>query len=336
MHFIDVGQGDCTLIECDGEYMLIDAGDIYKGSTVQLYLTKHNIDKLKYVVGTHPDDDHIGGLDVIITKYPIDTLFMPAITSDTKAYMEVLEAMDYKSLMQTVPDCDMEYKLGSATITFLSPSREYSDDNNNSIVTKITHGNNTFLLTGDAEYEAESYLGSYKQDMLLANVLKVGHHGSSSASSESFIDAVSPAYAVISCGKENKYGHPHQEVLDRLKNHDVAVFRTDEQGSIICTSDGKNLFWSVEPSTTWQAGSTNHSESSDDIDNLNTAGSTENPATFDVISQEAYVLNTNTHKFHNPSCSSVLEMKQKNRRDITASREEIIGMGYAPCKRCNP
>lgn len=253
VHFIDVGQGDCTLIVCDGEAMLIDAGNNDKGTAVQLYLTKQGIDSLKYVIGTHPDADHIGGLDVVLYKFDCETVILPDKSSDTATYRDVVDVMEEKGYRNTLPVVGNAYALGSAVFTIVGPAGSYDDSNNCSVALLLEHGENAFLFTGDAESEAE-------EDMLEsgislnADVYQVGHHGSSSSSTEAFLDAVTPEYAVISCGAGNSYGHPHAETLNHLRERGVQVFRTDEQGTITVTSDGSRLVWNCSPSETWQSG----------------------------------------------------------------------------------
>lgn len=242
VHYIDVGQGDCTLIKCGSEAMLIDGGNNYKGTQVQLYLKKQGITKLDYVIATHPDSDHIGGLDVIVYKYDCDTIIMPDIDKDSSSYRDLIAAMDSKSYKVTLPQVGNEYSLGEASFTIISPAREYEDSNNSSVGILLRHGENTFLFTGDAESTAEKDMaaGSINID---CDVYKVGHHGSASSSSEIFLNAANPSYAVISCGSGNSYGHPHSSVLNELKYRGIKIFRTDQQGTIIATSDGVSIKW---------------------------------------------------------------------------------------------
>lgn len=241
VHYIDVGQGDATLIMCGSHAMLIDAGDNSKGTAVQLYLKKQGIEKLDYLIGTHPDADHIGGLDVIITKFDCDRIIMPEIYRDTATYRDVVTAMEYRGYENTPPVPGTEYLLGDASFTIVSPDRDYGEDYNNaSVGLLLKYGNTSFLFTGDAEEEAEKDMLQNKI-ALKADVLKVGHHGSASSCSPEFLDAVQPSYAVISCGRDNDYGHPHQEVLEALKERDIQIFRTDELGSIVAVSDGKSV-----------------------------------------------------------------------------------------------
>ncbi len=245
VHFIDVGQGDCTLIICGGEAMLIDAGDDYHGTAVQLYLQKQGVSELKYVIGTHPDADHIGGLDVVITKFDCGAVIMPDYRADTAAYRDVESALEYRDYSVTYPEAGSRYELGEAYFTLLGPVRDYEDSNNNSVSVRLSFGSTAFLFTGDCGEEAEMDMLSQGGE-LAADVYKAGHHGSSTSTSEELLDRVRPRYAVISCGADNEYGHPHDEVLARLKHYGVKVFRTDLQGTVIAVSDGESISWTLE------------------------------------------------------------------------------------------
>lgn len=331
VHFIDVGQGDSTLILCGSEAMLIDAGDNDKGTTLQLYLQRQGVEALTYVIGTHPDSDHIGSLDVILTKFDCATVILPETASDTAAYRDVIDAMAYRNYQNTPPLTGDSYRLGDAEFTIIAPNGEYDNDNNSSVGIRLVHGNNSFLFTGDAEAEAEADILQNGID-IRADVLHAGHHGSATSGSRDFISRVAPTYAVISCGRDNPYGHPHEQTLDTLQEFDIQVFRTDEQGSIIAISDGNSITWNVEPSQTWKAGTKPESDTAHTAD-------TPVPSPESVIPENSavtYVLNHNTHRFHEPACSSVNDIKESNREDTTLSREEIMAAGYVPCKICNP
>lgn len=337
VHFVDVGQGDCSLIICDGEAMLIDAGDNDKGTRVQKYLKDQGISNLKYVIGTHPDSDHIGGLDVVIYKFSCDNILMPDATSDTKTYLDVLSTIDSKGYKITTVGQGDTFTLGSASFEILSPVKgyPYAEDNNNSIVLRLDYYNNSFLFMGDAEYQPQQVMIYDDEINAKADVVKVSHHGANSGYMKGFYDEVQPKYAIISCGKGNKYGHPHSDVLNDFKNRGVKMFRTDEQGSIVAVSDGNNITFNMEPSITWAIG-----EALDNDVTIPAAGVTnesQNEGSAPV-GDVTYVLNINSMKFHYPDCGSVADMKQKNRVDVTCSREELMA-NYpeaVPCKRCNP
>jgi len=255
IHFIDVSQADSTLILCDGEAMLIDAGNNHNGTLVQNYIFKQGVGTLKYVVGTHPDADHYGGLDVIITKFDCENVMLPTYKKDTRVCEDVYKAIEYKNYSVKEPVVGDTFSLGGAKITVIAPCHyDYEDNANNySIGLLMEYGSNKFLFTGDAEEEAEN-------DMLASgflqrvDVYKVGHHGSYSSTTDNFLSVIQPKYAVISCGVDNDYGHPHASVLNGLRINGVDVFRTDEQGSIICYSDGTNITFNCSPSTTWKSG----------------------------------------------------------------------------------
>lgn len=255
VHFLDVGQGDCILITCGNHAMLIDAGGNSMGTTVELYLKKQNIEKLDYVIGTHPDADHIGGLDVVIYKFECDTIILPDFEKNTATYRDVIDTIDNKGYRITRPEVGKTYNLGQAEFTIVSPvSDDYGDDANNySVGIRLVYGDTSFLLAGDAEEEAE-------EDMLLsgqnlkADVFKASHHGSRTSNTEEFLEAVNPQYAVISCGENNSYGHPHSQTLNTFRAMGIKVFRTDEQGTIIIKSDGKELTFNCSPSESWKAG----------------------------------------------------------------------------------
>lgn len=254
VHFIDVGQGDATLIKCGEHAMLIDAGDNSKGTALQLYLKKQGVERLDYLIGTHPDADHIGGLDVIITKFDCDRVIMPQVERDTASFRDVVMAMEYKEYENTPPEPGMTYQLGNAVFTIIGPNGSYEDNyNNDSVAIILAYGSTRFIFTGDAESEAEADILAAGID-LKADVLKVGHHGSSDSTSEAFLEAVSPSFAVISCGEGNPYGHPHQRTLNALRKQEISVYRTDEQGSIIALSDGKEISWNCAPSESWKSG----------------------------------------------------------------------------------
>lgn len=333
VHYIDVGQGDATLIKCGSHAMLIDGGNNNKGTTVQLYLKKQGVESLDYVIGTHPDADHIGGLDVIVYKYNCEKVIMPDYEKDTKTYQELVDVIHDKNMKITYPVVGEQYALGEAKFTIIAPnSNSYGGNANDySVAILLEYGKNRFLFTGDAEEASEAEMLTNGID-ISADVYKVAHHGSRSASTQEFLNAVHPKYAVISCGEGNSYGHPHAEVLNRLRSMGVEVFRTDEQGSIIASSDGENITWNCSATDSWQSGEQTESdrENSEDENSGN--------AISDAVTSEqtTYVLNTNTKKFHRETCGSVSQIKEENFQKVQTSREELEQSGYSPCKNCNP
>lgn len=338
VHYIDVGQGDATLIKCGSHAMLIDGGNNNKGTTVQLYLKKQGVESLDYVIGTHPDADHIGGLDVIVYKYNCDTVIMPDYEKDTKTYQELVDVIHDKNMKITYPVVGEQYALGEAKFTIIAPnSNSYGGNANDySVAILLEYGKNRFLFTGDAEEASETEMLSNGIE-LSADVYKVAHHGSRSASTQEFLNAVRPKYAVISCGEGNSYGHPHAEVLNRLRSMGVEVFRTDEQGSIIASSDGENITWNCSATDSWQSGEQTESDR-ENAEDENPGDENSGNAISDAVTSEqtTYVLNTNTKKFHRETCSSVSQIKEENFQKVQMNREELEQSGYSPCKNCNP
>ena len=346
VHFIDVGQGDATLILCDGQSMLIDAGDDSKGTTVWNYLRKQGVTKLDYLVLTHTDADHIGGADVIVTKLETDTVFMGDFPKDNKVYGGLINALDNKSLTWSTPNVGNTYTLGTATFTILAPNRKYSDPNNSSIALLIQNGENKFLFTGDAEEEAEIDMLANGLEMD-CDVLQVGHHGSRTSSTSDFLDAVTPEFAIISCEEGNSYGHPHAETLNKFRSMGVKVYRTDEQGSIVAVSDGKEITWNCAPSDSWQAGESRESSSivpviTEPVIEMPAATESvvEPPAATEPVIETPVVSEPSSggmvwksatgKKYH--SINNCGNMNPDKAQQIT--KEEAERMGLTPCSKC--
>jgi len=244
--FFDLGQADCTLIRNGTHTMLIDTGANQTASKLVGILKSMEISSINVLVGTHPHEDHIGGMDAVIKQFKIETIYMPDVVTTTQTFSDVLDAIEAKALKITHPEAGTIFDFGSARCTVLAPnSTHYEDINNYSIVIKTDFGKNSFLFMGDAENTSELEMLSKKYD-LKADVLKVGHHGSDSSTGTEFLKAVSPRYAVIFIGKDNDYGHPSAQTLQKLNDNNVIIFRTDLNGTVTVKSDGNDLTFTTD------------------------------------------------------------------------------------------
>lgn len=243
VHILDIGQADSILIQWPKDHaMLIDGGNKADGSFIVKYLEQAGVEQIDYLIATHPHEDHIGGLPYIIQKIPVRKIYMPKVTNNTKIYEDLLGAIKSKNLTINAAKAGVILPLGEdIKAEFLAPmSGKYDDLNDYSAVLKLQYGQTKFLFMGDAGILSEKEMLNSGED-LKADVIKIGHHGSSSATSDEFLDAVQPRAAVISVGRNNDYGHPAQSTLDKLIKRNIAVFRTDEDGIVTFVSDGKDI-----------------------------------------------------------------------------------------------
>ena len=308
VHFIDVGQADCALLECGGEYMLIDGGNREDSQLVISYLEQQGVEALKAVICTHAHEDHVGGLPAVLAVYPTAGVYAPTTTYTSNSVDDCVYYVDQQGLAITIPDPGEVLTLGETELTVLGPTRTYAETNDTSIILMAEYGSNRFLFTGDMETAAENDMldfwdGRWSWDV---DVLKVGHHGSSTSSGYRFVYETDPEYAIISCGKDNSYGHPHDEVVSRYQDAGVPMLRTDALGTIIAYADGDTV------TITWE----NRNAAPEDVE-LN-----------DAIS---FIGNKNSKKFHASDCANL--PKEENRVAF-ATYEEAAAAGYTPCGSC--
>ena len=304
IHFIDVGQADCALIECDGEYMLIDGGNVEDSDLVVTYLQNQGVEELHTLICTHAHEDHVGGLPAVLAVYPTGKILSPTRTYASRCFDDFLYYADQQRLDVTIPTAGDSFWLGSAQVAVLGPVKSYADPNNTSIVVKVTYGSTSFLFTGDMEMDAETDMLDAGMDVS-ADVLKVGHHGSSTSTGYRFLYEVDPQYAVISVGKDNTYGHPHRETVAILGDAEIPMFRTDELGTILAVSDGTNITF------TWE----NQNAQPGDIEPADTT----------------FIGNKNSKKLHLPTCSG---LPAENNRVVFERYSDAIAQGYTPCGNC--
>lgn len=301
VHFIDVGQGDSAFIELpDGKCILIDAGERESAGAVISLIDCLGYTKIDHVIATHPHADHIGGMQTVIENFDIGEVYMPNAVTDTKTFINLLEAMDEKGLSITEIKAGLNVDFGSGVNgSFVAPSVIVDDLNNCSAILRLAFGSRAFLFTGDAELQEEETVTAD----ISCDVLKVGHHGSSTSSGNAFLAKAKPSIAVISCGKDNSYGHPHSEALGRLSSAGVEnIYRTDISGTVSVTIDGEELSVSVG------------------------------------LAPDGYkwVLNISSKKVHTASCDSAVEMKEANKAYSKRALATLQSLGYTLCGSCDP
>lgn len=256
VHYIDVGQADAIFIDYGETDILVDAGNKADGGNVVKYLKDLNTDDIEILVATHPHEDHIGGLDTVINSFKVDKILKPDIAENTETNRDFEIAITNKNISTECPEKGKIIEFGDLKLTVLSDKTKiYKETNNFSIVLKMVYGNTSFMFTGDAESDVEHDILATGVD-LKADVLKAGHHGSASSTTANFLYKINPKYAVISVGKDNKYGHPDDIIINRLKIQNVPSLRTDELGTIVFTSNGENLSYDTVKTTTIKATAT--------------------------------------------------------------------------------
>jgi competence protein ComEC len=311
VYYIDVGQADSALIVSDGAAMLIDGGNAADSDLIYSFLKNHGVSHLDYIVATHAHEDHVGGLAGALNYATVGVALCPVQEFDSRAFRSFVQYLDQQGKTITVPQAGDEFKLGGASVRVLGPLKPTDEPNNTSIVLKVSYGGTSFLFMGDAERaeEADILAAGYTLD---STVLKVGHHGSDSSTSYPFLREVRPQYAVISCGADNAYGHPHEGTLSKLRDADAVLYRTDLQGTITAVSDGKNVSFTTEKSSPQPTNPT---------------------ITRPTAAASYYIGNLNSHKFHRPECSGL--PAEKN-RVIFDTRAAAVTADYTPCGICNP
>ena len=305
VHFIDTGNSDSILIVDNDKFALIDGADNNDEQLLVDYLNKQGVEELEYLILTHPDADHCGGLDAVVKNFAIKNVFIGNGDADSKTYQDFINACMAKKLQPSIPLVDKTFKLGNGNFKFYNQKANSKDVNDNSLVTLYTNGTTNYLFMGDAGADVEKALPL--KEIGKVNVLKVGHHGSKTSSSDEFIKAVAPKYAIICCGKDNEYGHPHKETISVLNNYKVCTFKTDVDGTIVITSNGKNVSSKTKLS-----------------DIQSTSDTSQNIA----LNKEVVYITKSGKKYHNEGCESLNESK------IKITKNEAEAKGYTYCKKC--
>lgn len=339
--YLNVGQGNSVFIECDDHYMLIDGGTSDQSSKIYSFLEKKDIEKLDFVVATNTKEENVGGLAAALKEYDCDMVLAPTNEALNDAYADFLKYTEKNEKSVTVPDVNDTYTLGDAKISVLACASKI--DETQSIILQIQHFDTKYLFASDVKLEEESILCEQYGEALKSDVLFIGNHGSSISSSDAFLDTVNPKIAMISVDGNDGSGLPESKVLDALHQRNIDLYRTDFNGDIKLLSDGK----SINISTTKKA----------NLNQLLTPGfiptptpeptptptpkPTSTPTPEPVVEEQKpieqyYIINTNTGKFHYPTCRSIKRMKDKNKLEFTGTRDDVLARGYSPCMICNP
>lgn len=327
--YLNVGQGNSVFIECDDHYMLIDGGASDQSSKIHSFLEKKDIEKLHLVVATNTKEENVGGLAAALKEYDCDMVLAPTNEAANEAYAKFLEYTEKNSKSVTVPKVNDTYTLGDAKISVLACASKI--DAAQSIILQIQHFDTKYLFSSDVKTEEEGALCKRYGEALKSDVLFIGNHGSSISSSDAFLDTVNPKIAILSVDGNDGSGLPESKVLDALHQRNIDLYRTDFNGDIKLLSDGK----SINISTTKKA----------NLNQLLTPGfiptPTPEPTPEPVVEEQKpieqyYIINTNTGKFHYPTCRSIKRMKDKNKLEFTGTRDDVLARGYSPCMICNP
>lgn len=310
---LSVGDASSQIVQVDGKTMVVDVGDVSDTKHVKGCLDALGVENLEAVVLSHAHSDHLGGYEAL-RDYDINKSYISPQANDTEIYEKAIDFIEEKSEEVIVPEVGDTFALGSATVEFLAPRQsDYTDLNNSSLVIRITYGNNSFLLPGDMEgIEAEEMIEDYEH--LESDVFVAAHHGSNSDGANSYylLRTVNPLAVVISsAGEESEYGFPHEEVLSRINDLGAKLYRTDLLGDIVITSDGKDIEFNKEKI---------EMDKNDSID-------------YGLESQNCYIGNLNSKKFHFSTCSS---LPAEHNRIYFKNREDAVKLGYSPCGICNP
>lgn len=335
---LDVGQGSSTLVESDGEYMLIDGGDSDKSSYLVSYLKKKEITNFKYVIATHYDADHLNGVVGALNVFDVENVICPEYTTTTRVYNSFISIMDNKKINRIQPIVGETYSLGRGEFTIIAPnSTGYSNVNDYSVGIRFKYNNKSFLVAGDATNISEEEIVNNSID-INSDVYIVNHHGSSGSSSSEFLNKIDPEYAVISAGKGNAYGHPAYKTLEKLNKIGAKIYRTDIEGEIEFSFTEKEIQFNKDSYNKLESGKKINKDSYENNQDNKLISSNEgdNRSIENESSNKSdnYVLNKNTKKIHKDDCKSVKQMSDNNKVYFDGTIDEAEAQGYSKCQNC--
>lgn len=336
VHFLDVGQGNAILVQSGGQNLLYDGGDQNHADEVVSYLQQQNVQTIDYMISSHYDEDHLGGLIPCLNTFEVSNVLGPDYVHTSNLFNTFMNTATANAIIVQYPSVGDTFDFGTGSFTVLAPSGISQNSNDNSLVIKLENGSNSFIFTGDAEETSEQDMISTGMN-LDCDVLSIGHHGSASSTTWDFLEATSPSYAVISCGVNNQYNHPSAETMGRLSDMEIPVFRTDKQGTIIAVSDGTTINWSQNPCNDYSSRDSSANSSGDlSSDGISyheeTTVSEQNSVQEDSSAATGAMvwIPATGEKYHSiPNCG---RMNPDTARQVTQSEAEA--MGYGPCSKC--
>ena len=335
VHFIDVGQGLAILVQSGGENLLYDGGNRSHADEVVQYLKNQQVETINYMISSHYDEDHLGGLVKCLDNFEVDHVLGSDYVHTSDLFNTFMNTATAHAIIVEYPSVGDTYEFGTGSFTVMAPDGISQNSNDNSVVIRLVNGNNSFMFMGDAEETSEQDMISTGMN-LDCDVLSLGHHGSASSTSWDLLEATSPSWAVISCGLNNSYGHPAEETMGKLSDMDIPVFRTDDQGTVIALSDGNTISWNQEPCNDYTSGSEKQStdSSADQSEqDTNDAAATESYAaetdTSDTQGRMVWISATGS-KYHSiPDCGNMNPNKATQETESQA-----LSQGYEACKKC--
>ena len=336
VHFINVGQGLAILVQSGGENLLYDGGNRAHADEVVQYLKNQQIETIDYMISSHYDEDHLGGLVKCLDNFEVEHVLGSDYVHTSELFNTFMNTATAHALIVEYPSVGDAYEFGTGSFTVMAPDGISQNSNDNSVVIRLVNGNNSFMFMGDAEETSEQDMISTGMN-LDCDVLSLGHHGSASSTTWDLLEASTPSWAVISCGQDNSYGHPSAETMGKLKDMDIPVFRTDDQGTVIALSDGNVISWNQEPCNDYASGSekkgsdSSSSQTAEYSGNDATVSESEAEEVSDSDTQERMVwISATGSKYHSkPDCGNMNPNKATQETEAQA-----LSQGYEACKKC--
>ena len=328
VHFLDVGQGLSILVQCDGQNMIYDGGDRSTSSYVVSYLQQQGVETIDYLISSHYDSDHMAGLIGCLNAFDVNNVIGGDYVHDSDLYTSFMDTVASEGLEVQHPAVGDTFQLGSASFEILGPVSISDDSNNNSVAIKLVNDDDSFLFTSDAGSQEEADMIGTGID-LNCEILVLGHHGSDTSSSWDFLASTAPAYAVISCGKDNQYGYPNEGTLEKMQSMDIGIFRTDDQGTIVATSNGSTISFIVEPSTNYTTGD-GQIVGQTEAQQEETSAPEPEVAQADPGDENMVWLSATGSKYH--SINNCGRMNPSKAYQVTESA--AIAQGYEKCQKC--